>query len=93
MSLRGGRTSRRSVAVAPWRHNLLELEKACLTGFSALLEIASGKERPRNDIVSLVGEGTYIFTDPKSAKKKEIELCLHPFPIVEISYAIRASSY
>jgi hypothetical protein len=62
MSLRGGRTSRRS--------NLLELEKACLTGFSALLEIASGKERPRNDIVSLVGEGTYIFTDPKSAKKK-----------------------
>jgi hypothetical protein len=56
MSLRGGRISRRS--------NLLGLEKARLTSFSVLLEIASGKERPRNDIVSLVGEGTYIFTDP-----------------------------
>ena len=56
MSLRGGRISRRS--------NLLALEKARLTSFSALLGIASGKERPRNDIVSLVGEGTYIFTNP-----------------------------
>jgi len=29
-------------------------------------EIASGEkqERPRNDILSLVGEGTYIFTNP-----------------------------
>src|SRR3990172_8390474 len=29
--------------------------------------IASGEkqERPRNDIVSWVGEGTYIFTDPR----------------------------
>ena len=37
--------------------------------FSALLGIASGKERPRNDIASLVGEGTYIFTNPKGAKE------------------------
>jgi hypothetical protein len=30
--------------------------------------IASGEEqeRPRNDIVSLAGEGTYIFTNPYS---------------------------
>jgi len=33
-----------------------------------LWEIASGEkqERPRNDIVLWVAEGTYIFTNPKS---------------------------
>ena len=66
MSLRGGRVFRRHLRMhAVQVSNLLELEKARLTSFSVLLEIASGKEHPRNNIVSLVGEGTYIFTDPK----------------------------
>jgi len=64
MSLRGGRISRRLRSILQGS-NLLGLEKARLSSFSVLLEIASGKQRPRNDIVSLVGEGTYIFTDPK----------------------------
>jgi len=34
-----------------------------------LQEIASGEKqkRPRNDIISLVGEGSYIFTNPKNS--------------------------
>ncbi len=67
MSLRGGRTSRRHLHRTAFGavqvSNLLALEKARLTSFAALWEIASGKERPRKDIVSLVGEETYIFTN------------------------------
>ena len=41
-----------------------------------LREIASGKkqERPRNDIVSLVSEGTYIFTNPKDLYDQKCEV-------------------
>jgi len=54
MSLRGGRTSRRS--------NLL-----LTTDFSAKWRLLRD-EHPRNDMLVVVCEGTYIFMNPKNVR-------------------------
>jgi hypothetical protein len=53
--------SLRAAAPGLWRRSNLRI----IAG-----EIASGEEqeRPRNDIVSLAGEGTYIFTNPNAGR-------------------------
>jgi hypothetical protein len=65
MSLRGGCPFDRLRTILPDEAISRHLKKPVKSGFLPFLEIASGKERPRNDIVLLVGEEVYIFTNPK----------------------------